>query len=120
MLNCQNLIAEPLDPVFIGMLAHSQDDFMVKTYDAKNIDMLPENANFLAMTPEDTLEVLFLDTVNEYHTTRGSGYTPRYLYMTDFVMRYDFLKDPKMLRTFNFMQRYVNQLTSDTSSRNSN
>lgn len=118
MLNCQNLIAEPLDPVFIGMLAHSQDDFMVKSYDAKNINMLPENANFLAMTPEGTLEVLFLDTADEYQIATGTAYTPRYLYMTDFVMRYEFLKDPKMLRSFNFMQRYT-LLKSDISSRSS-
>lgn len=106
VLNCQNLIAEPLDPEFIGMLAHSQDDYMVKTYDAKDIDMLPENANLLAMSPQGTLDIVFMETIDHYQGNATQGYTPRYLYMTDFVMRYDFLKDPKMVKAFNFMQRY--------------
>jgi hypothetical protein len=105
VLNCQNLIAQPLDPVLIGMLAKSEDDFIVKSYDAKNLDWLPENANFLAMNPQGALEIVFMETIEDYHRTSGQIYTPRYLYMTDFVMRYEFLKDPKMLRSFNFMQR---------------
>ncbi len=108
MINCQNVFAEPVDPVFIGLVHEAKQNISVKAYDSKDIAYIPHNAKFLAETSTGSLAIQHVGSLDEFKINGakyGSGYVPRYLYLVDFIIRFDFLSIPQFRNTFNFMEK---------------
>lgn len=110
MINCQNIFSEPLDPVFIGASILGQNDIMIKTYDSQQLNFMPSNARFAAETEDGKLEIVHIDTLTDHNKTKTKtplNFTPRYLYLVDFIAKFDFLCSTEVRKTFNYMQKYV-------------
>lgn len=109
-MNCQNFFSEPLDPVTLGVALQRKKDILLKSYDARDINYVPDNARFLAETEDEHLDVVFIESINDYNRDFSkssiTAYSPRYLYLSDFYIRYDFISKEKFRKSFNFMERY--------------
>lgn len=119
MINCQNIFAEPLDPVFIGAMILGQQDVMVKAYDSQQLTFMPSNARFVAESDTGTLEVIHIDTLtdlNKAKTMTPMNYTPRYLYLVDFIVKFEFMCSTELRKNFNYMQKYGMSDSLDISS----
>lgn len=108
MINCQNLFSQPLDPLFLGMSLKENKDILVKCYDSSKLNFMPKNAQFLAQNSQGHLEMVHVDTCNDFNkafSKTEQNFNPRYLYLVDLVIKFDFLAGPE-LKTFNYMQKY--------------
>lgn len=112
MINCQNPVGYPLDPIMLGLAIRNGTDIMAKAYDGREMEVFSDYTKLLATTEDDSLQVVFLDSMDDYESQRkraGSNlikFKPQYVYLVDFVMRLDFLKNPEFKKTFNFMSKY--------------
>jgi len=87
----------------------TQNDVAIKGYDSTEINFIPNNAKFLAESDNGNLEVIFVDSINTFNlelTKSGSTYKPKYIYLVDFVVKFDFLAKPEFRKSFNFMEKY--------------
>ena len=108
MINCQNLFSQPLDPTFIGAYLDQDLDMAVKAYDSTQLSFVPKAAQFIAETEKGTLEVVYIDTVtdcNKAYTHTDPTFTPKYVYLPDFIVKLDFLCSTELKKTFNYMQK---------------
>lgn len=109
MINCQNLFSEPLDPVMIGAHHLGLNDVMIKGYDSCKLNFMPSNARFAAESETGSLEIIHVDTVTDYNKSQSKtplSFKPRYLYLVDFVVKFDFLSGADFRKNFNYMQKY--------------
>lgn len=108
MINCQNIFSEPIDPILLGAAILGHNDIMVKAYDSQQLTFMPSNARFVAETEDGRLEVVHIDTVtdlNKNKTKTPIYFTPRYLYLVDFVAKFEFMCSTDVRKTFNYMQK---------------
>lgn len=108
MVNCQNLFSLPLDPVFLGASLKDNLDIMVKAYDSSLLNFMPKNAQFLAQSESGSLEVVHIDTVTDFnkaYSKTAQNFSPRYLYLVDLVIKFDFLCSTELKKNFNYMQK---------------
>lgn len=109
MISCQNLINDPLDPFMLGLAVQSGKDIVAKTYDFHQLAKIPPNAQFLAENSKGKLELVHVNSINEQNLNRSksaSTFNPRFVYLVDFVARFEFLSNPEFTKSFNFMEKY--------------
>jgi len=109
VISCQNLINDPLDPFMIGLTAQSKKDIVVKTYDSNQLEQIPSTAQFLAENSKGKLELVHVNSINDQNLSRSKStatYNPRFIYLVDFVARFEFLSNPEFTKSFNFMEKY--------------
>lgn len=109
MISCQNLINDPLDPFMVGLAAQASKDVVVKTYDFERLEKIPSTAQFLAENLQGKLELVHVSSISEQNLSRSkssSTFKPRFIYLVDFVAKFDFLSNPDFTKSFNFMEKY--------------
>lgn len=92
----------------IGLTAYCNTEILVKGYDFNDFETVPENCQFLAEDSQGKLEVLYVNSINDQYmntSLMNHSFKPQYIYMVDFVMSFNFLKNPEFRKKFNFMEK---------------
>lgn len=94
----------------IGAHQLGKHDFMIKAYDSAKLNFMPSNARFAAESETGSLEIIHVDTVTDYNKSQSNtprSFKPRYLYLVDFMVKFDFLSSAEFRKSFNYMQKYL-------------